>query len=187
MSALGDVLRRLGVDVSEETLADAVAVAFAERLGPPTSASLSEHDRDLLSRSGLELDAPGEAARAAEETAAAYAALLATGSTVAETAKALGIDASRVRHRIASGDLYAVSAGGRRRLPAFQFDDRGRALPGLGIVLRALPGDLHPLEVEGFFTASQPELELGGTTATPRRWLAAGGDPRAVVALVDAW
>ena len=154
------------------------------RLGPPRAADLSEHDRALLESSGLDLDARGAAARAAEESAAAFMALLGTGLTVAQASDRLGIDASRVRHRIGSRELYAVGMGARRRLPAFQFDEDA-SLPGLGEVVRALPHDAHPLEVEGFFTSPQSELELGGVALTPRAWLAAGGDPRAVVALAE--
>ena len=188
MGAVDDALRRFGVDVSEESLAEAVVEAFSGRLGPPRAADLSEHDRVLLRESGLDLDARGAAARAAEESAAAFLALLGTGLTVAQTADRLGIDASRVRHRIGSRELYAVGMGTRRRLPAFQFDDGGASLSGLGEVVRALPHDAHPLEVEGFFTSPQPELELRGVPVSPREWLAAGGDVGPVVELArDAW
>src|SRR5689334_4168782 len=123
MGTVADALRRLGVDVSEDTLADAVLEAFTDHLSTPDAAALSPRDRALLTQGKLRLDARGAAARAAAESAAAYMAMVAGARTVAEVASVLGVDASRVRHRIAAGELYAIGVRGQRRLPAFQFGD----------------------------------------------------------------
>jgi hypothetical protein len=105
-----------------------------------------------------------------------------TSLSMADVADLLGVDQSRVRHRIADGALYPVRVGRANRLPAWQFAE-GRALDALRDVLAALPDDLHPLEVAGFFTTPQPELTLNGTSTSPREWLAAGGDPDPVLDL----
>jgi hypothetical protein len=87
---------------------------------------------------------------------------------------------------ISAGELWAVrDVRGRWRLPALQFldGDPVRVLPGLAHVLRALPANTHPLEVAAFLTTAQPELELAGTTVSPREWLASGGEPAQVAAI----
>ena len=43
-------------------------------------------------------------------------------------------------------------------------------------MLAALPADLHPAVVEGFFTTPDPDLD----DASPAQWLASGGDPQRV-------
>ena len=43
--------------------------------------------------------------------------------------------------------------------------------------MAALPKDLHPTAVEGFFSTSNPDLD----GCTPVEWLAGGGDPQHVV------
>jgi hypothetical protein len=146
---------------------------------------LTDADRALLATSGLHLDAAAAADGALAESRVAFDAMVETGCTVAQAAVSLGVGEAEVRRRILSGELYAVGMGGRRRLPALQFGDDGMPLPGLAVVLQALPSDLHSLEVEGFFTTPQPELELSGRAVTPRAWLGAGGDPHAVAALAD--
>jgi len=56
-------------------------------------------------------------------------------------------------------------------------------LIGLKDVVQALPADLHPLSVEGFFIRPKPELVLDGDTLSVVDWLAAGQDPQPVVEL----
>ena len=87
-----------------------------------------------------------------------------------------------VRRLIAERMLYAFKAGGRWRLPRWQFAD-GAPLREVEAVLRALSPGLHPLAVQGFLTSPKPELELRGERVDPLRWLAAGGDPEPVAGL----
>jgi hypothetical protein len=97
--------------------------------------------------------------------------------SVPEAAARLGVDGSRVRHRIQARDLWALrTPGGRRLLPAIQFVPGAGLLPGLGDVLRSLPEDLHPLEQAAFLTGRRPELRLRGRDQSPVEWLARGGD-----------
>lgn len=80
----------------------------------------------------------------------------ASSLTIDETASRLGIDRTRVHHRLRHGELDAFPLGRQRRLPAWQLTDDGHALPGLAPVLAALPKGLHPASVAGFFTTPDP-------------------------------
>lgn len=109
--------------------------------------------------------------------------------SVGQAAKLLLVDGSRVRHRVRDRALYAFKIGAGLRLPTWQFE-RDQAIPGLRAVLAALPADLHPLEVAGFMTTPDPDLALADEPTSPRDWLAGGGEPAAVVELVqqlDTW
>jgi hypothetical protein len=66
----------------------------------------------------------------------------------------------------------------------WQFTNAG-VLPGLDIVLEAVPEDQPPLMVAGFMTTPQADLPISGEPATPRDWLLAGGDPAAVARLMS--
>lgn len=186
MASVAEVLHRFGVRADEQQIAEVLEQLLAEHLCPLRGgAGLPRRERELLAAGGLRFDDPAALDRAATETTAALAGWLADAVSVREVAAALGVDASRIRHRIGAGALYTLPAGrGRARLiPTFQLDDAGRPLPGLAGVLGALPTDLHPLEVAGFFTTPRPDLTVGGKALSPREWLAAGGEPAAVVAL----
>lgn len=183
MGTVTAVLRRWGLDEAE--LAERLDAELTALFAPTgVSATLPADDQALLEAGGLRFG--GGVEQAVLTTGAAWAALLASSVTPAEVADALGVDASRVRHRLADGALLALPAPGRRRLlPRFQLADDLTPLPGLAVVLAALPDDLHPLEVEGFFTTPQPELVLRRRAVSPRAFLLGGGDP-AVVARVAA-
>lgn len=114
---------------------------------------------------------------------ARHAVSVAQALTTGQVADLLGIDPSRVRHRVRQAHLYAVPGTTReRRLPMWQFDGAS-VVPGLREVLVALPRGLHPLEVAGFMLTSQPELDVDGEPVSPRDWLRHGGDVSAVAAL----
>lgn len=117
------------------------------------------------------------------------AALTRDSIAVGQAAALLGVDSSRVRHRVRDRALYAFKIGGALRLPNWQFDGH-EPIPGLRAVLAALPADLHPLEVTGFMTTPDPDLTVGAGPLSPRAWLRGGGDSQAVVELIthlDAW
>jgi hypothetical protein len=180
---LSEMLRGHGVDVDETELAEAMSAGLARLLTAPGATTLPPAEADLLDAAGLG-DASGAYAHAAATAAGTYAALVATALTVGEAATRLGITEGRVRHRIAARELYALPSG-RRRLPAWQFTERG-VLPGLAAVLRASDPAEHPLSVLAFLTTPQPDLELDGRPATPEQWLRAGGDAAPVAELAAA-
>jgi len=83
------------------------------------------------------------------------------------------------------GRVHAVSRGNPfyalHLAKALNGRAEGGPLPGLETVLAALPADLHPTAVEGFFTS--PDADLDG--ASPAQWLASGGDPQRVADEVE--
>jgi hypothetical protein len=183
-TTIAGVLARRGLATDEGDLARALERAIGRYLSAPGSAPLPRKTRAALAAGGLDLEATGAYATAAARTAADYTALVATALSVPEAAARLGVDTSRVRHRIAARELWSVKSAGRHRLPLLQFGDDG-LVPGLPDVLRALPDDLHPLEVAGFLTARRPELRLRGGALCPVDWLSRGGAPAEVVALAE--
>ncbi len=182
---LADYLTRRGFPVSEHDLVRAVDDLLSDTLVPASVAPLSPADEDFLTAHSGVTPATGEQVAAAmAATTAELVALIETSLSAREVAEATGRDASTVRHWVRDGALYALKVGGNgRRLPRFQFTDAGSPLPGLRQVLTVLPAEWHPLEVYGFFTSPQPELEIAGDPTCPRDWLAGGGDPAPVVAL----
>jgi hypothetical protein len=184
---IADVLAGAGVRVSEAEFARLVASVLAEVgpapaenpasvLTPDEVAGLEAVDADLRPRGARERDPRADAA-------ATYAAVLAGALPVGEVARRLGIDSSRVRHRLASRQLLGIRRTDGWRLPAWQFGVDGHVLPGLEQVLRALPADVHPVMIARFFASPAPELRMGRATVSPRDWLAGGGAPALVVAL----
>jgi hypothetical protein len=185
-STITGVLARRGLVAQERDLAQALELALGRYLTAPGTAPLPEQHRAVLRAGGLDLDAAGAYAKAATRTAADYAALVASSLSVPDAAARLGVDGSRVRHRIGAGELWALRGPGRRRLlPALQFTASGGLVPGLPEVLRALPDDLHPLEVSGFLTARRSDLQLRGRDQSPIEWLVRGGGVAEVVAAAE--
>jgi hypothetical protein len=109
--------------------------------------------------------------------------------SAAEVALRLGVDASRVRHRQAKGGLYSFMAGGKRRYPFWQFtnDPAQPLLPGLVILVKGLPDDMHPASIQGFMSTPQEDLLVDGERVTPVEWLLHGGDPQALVDILDSF
>lgn len=182
LARLARIVERLEVDVHQvlEALED-----VAEAVPPgarDAAAQLSEHDQAALREAGL-LCRPKDNARAPARAALRYAQALANGLTVKEAATRLGVSQGRVRQRLGDGSLYGIQSKQGWRLPQYQFGLNGKTLPGLELVLSALPNSLHPLSVEGFFTRLNSELETDEGAASVADWLAAGEDPAVVTEL----
>lgn len=189
MSSTTHLLEQAGLVVDERRFLRLVNAAMAE-LSPVWSdepaADLTESDAAALAAVGADLAPRGRReADPRAEAAAAGVALLAGALSVAEAAARLGVDPSRVRHRLAAGELLGMKRGRSWVLPAWQFAADGDVLPGLrqvAIVLRPLPA----LVAASFMSTAQPELRTGGANHSPRDWLLSGGDPAPVVALAGA-
>jgi hypothetical protein len=183
--ALEDVLAKAGLRIDAEDFLTLVQDA-ARRLVPPNpdpAQFFTPPQRQALGEVGLDLsphheDEPDYRAR----SVAARAVLAESALTVAAAANLLGIDPSRVRHRLAGRRLTGWKDQGGWRLPAWQFTEDG-VLPGLDVVLAAVPEDEPALVVAAFMTSPQDDLVIAGDPGTPRQWLLAGGDPRPVAAL----
>ncbi|WP_043723562.1 helix-turn-helix domain-containing protein [Kutzneria sp. 744] len=182
--ALETVLAKAGLRVTADEFLTLVE-DVAKRLSPPhpePAAYFTPEQQVALTDVGLDLGGLREddfepRARAL----AAQTVLLDTALTVTDAARVLDVDTSRIRHRLAAGRLAGWKDRGSWRLPAWQFSDSG-VLPGLEVVLAAMPEDQPPLVLAGFMTTPQTDFPLGDAAGTPRAWLLAGGDPRRVAA-----
>ena len=183
------VFERIGVKVSpaelEGLIAEALEQVVPARVVVDPTRELTSEETEALRRGGLD---PAwrcdDATNPVVRTAAEYAALLASSLSVEQAASMLGIDGSRVRHRLADRTLYGIKDRGAWRLPAFQFDGRG-VVPGLARVLPRLPSDLHPLAVLGWLKRPNPDLSLDAdeTPLSPLDWLRTSHDPERVARL----
>jgi hypothetical protein len=154
-------------------------------------ALLERHDAEVAERlvEAIEaIDAPdaldpalwGEAPAATDQVAAVgrslaaeerqRRAVLAGALGRREAAERLGVSTQAVTNRLEGGRLVGLQVGREWRLPAWQFDARGRAgtLQGLEQLIASYPGGAVSLSV--WATAGQPELD----GATPRQALRAG-------------
>ncbi len=143
---------------------------------------LPSEEQAALRRGGLTLEAMDLGDRdPVLVTAARYSAMVASSLSVAQVARKLGIDESRVRHRLSERSLYGIKLRGTWMLPAFQFT-ADATIPGIEQVLPRVPADLHPVALLNWFTLPEPDLVVGEeeTPVSPRDWLLMGRDPRAV-------
>lgn len=113
-----------------------------------------------------------------------YMALIETSLSTAQAAAMLGVDVSRIRQRIRERSLFGLEYEGEWRLPRFQFERR-KVLPGLAVVLAALPAELNPLDVATWFLEPNIDLEADDDVASvsPRAWLLQGGSPSTLAQL----
>lgn len=167
----------------------------------PRGGGLTKAHADVLVRSGavtpdrlVALEkrvASGELAGIVRETRLGAITRTLTAEQVGE--RLGGISASRVRHRQNDNHLYAFLAGKSRRYPLWQFiGDTDRVVPKLSEVVPHFIDGWQPASVEGFMTTPQRDLPSGlegavGDEAwmTPVEWLASGGDPAAIIAILD--
>jgi hypothetical protein len=185
MSALRSALARAGLRVEADEFLSLVEDA-ARRLSPvdPRPAEyFSTDQREVLESVGLDLTPLRTGERDVRaRTVALQAVLRDTALTVAGAAERIGVDSSRIRHRLAAGQLVGWKDRGGWRLPVWQFSDDD-VLPGLAAVLAAAPEDQPALVVAAFMTT--PQAALGDPPVAPRDWLLAGGSPAAVARLVS--
>jgi excisionase family DNA binding protein len=179
--SLRAALAEAGIDASSSEflrlVRDAVdSIRTVPALDP--GEQLSTTEMEALERGGFDLSHP----RRGEDgplsgTVAAYVAMMDDALSVAEGAKRLRVDQSRIRQLLSNGSLFGVKVRGEWRLPRFQFTNRG-VLRGIQEVLRAMPGGLHPVEVMKWLSNPDPDLEIGEQSLSPLDWLRSGGDPQ---------
>lgn len=143
----------------------------------PASAAAASY---LADHGGPDLDEGAERGdvhrRRVLTAARTLAELVGSALTLDQTAELLGVSRSRISHRLAEGSLWAFTVQGRRYVPRWQLTDDGHPLPGLALVVSAVPGHLHPLALETFMTTAREDFDQ----QTPAGWLASGGDPAVV-------
>jgi hypothetical protein len=186
-AALKTVLAKAGLRVDPDEFLTLVEDA-ARKLSPadPDPADyFSAEQRQALTDVGLDL-APRKRKEVDHRAraVAAQAVLRDSALTVHDAAETVGVDPSRIRHRLGAGQLVGWKDRGGWRLPAWQFTKAG-VLPGLEVVLESVPDDQPPLVVAAFMATPQPDLLLDGAPTTPRAWLLATGDPEPVAKLVS--
>jgi excisionase family DNA binding protein len=170
------------VSEAEKMVALSVASMPVGRRVADSGREFTESESEALNRGGLDVSRPSDGSQLAQ-TAARYAAMLASSLTVAEAAVLLGVSESRIRQRMGDRTLYSVRVGKERRLPRFQFAE-GEEVPGVGRILREIPEDVYPLSVENWFTRPNPDLYLDKDEeepVSPREWLLSGGSPDVLV------
>lgn len=184
--ALEATLRAAGIRTAPSAFLDMVREALAAvRTRPAVDPrnQFSAAEVAALERGGFDLRPAGRREQSMlARTAAEYVAMLENALSVSQAAKRLGVDQSRIRQLLSSGSLYGVKVRGEWRLPSFQFTARG-TVPGIQEALRALPRDLHPIEVLEWFRHPDPDLEVGDEPVSPLDWLRTGGDPAQVSVL----
>jgi hypothetical protein len=185
MSGLRSALTRAGLRVEADEFVSLVEDA-SQRLAPvdPRPADyFSPSQRSVLESVGLDL-APQRAGErdVRARTVALQAVLRDTALTVAGAAERVGVDASRIRHRLSENQLIGWKDRGGWRLPVWQFTDDD-VLPGLATVLAEVPEDQPPLVVAAFMTT--PQAAFGDPPVTPRDWLLSGGAPKRVASLIS--
>lgn len=185
-----ELLERAGLDLSVEDFR--AQVDLVTRFGPHRAAVLvepkSEFDpftRAALQRAGADFSPlPADRPDPVDITRTLFVALLADSDSPEVVAARLARDISRVRQRVRDRSLWAIAADSGVRLPRVQFDDDGSEIAGMGAVLRALPGDLHPVAVFRWLTTPVADLAIadgGDGPLSPRDWLRSGGGPDAAI------
>ena len=146
---------------------------------------LTQHEQAVLRDGGVDLYAVTERDPIAE-TALQYAAIVKTSLTTGEVAHRLGIPENQVRQMIARRTLYSFLLNNRRLIPIFQFEPAGPLVANVTRVNAALSLDLHPVEVQEWYTQADPDLFTGGeieAVMSPLAWLRSGGAVKKVTAL----
>lgn len=186
-AALESVLARAGLKVTANEFLSLVEEAAKRLTSPRTdpAAHFTDPERAALMETGLDLSPLDDSEldpRA--RTVAEQTVLRDTALSVNEAADRVGVDSSRIRHRISDRRLIGWKDRGGWRLPAWQFSDTD-VLPGLETVLSAMPSDQPALVLANFMTTPQEDLELGDRPTSPREWLMAGGSAQRVAELAS--
>ena len=152
------------------------------------SALLTQPEEAALARGGVEPVSAEELRLVEGQAAAAYQQLRARSLSVEDAADRLGVNASRVRQRLAERSLYGLKDGNAWFLPAFQFAAHG-LVPGIDVVFRRLPSDLSPMAVSRWLATPNPDLTTRDDDErplSPRQWLLQGNPPEAAAVLAAA-
>jgi hypothetical protein len=182
--ALRALLAKHHIDMTVEEVLDELDSAFA---AIPGATTLSATEVDFL-RAHAE---PGAAAvidawsadderqARARNAVRQLTGALSGSVSIKEAATILGVDRSRVSRRITGKALWAFDLQGTRRIPRWQFLG-AELLPGLDVIVPAIPRGTTPAVLEVFMHTPQPDFD----DRTPIEHLAAGGDPAAVAGFI---
>lgn len=170
-----DELLKDRFDLTPQEFATALKSLPAVR---PWATTLTEQEARLLDDADF-TESPEAYLAAGAEITGKVGHLMTTALDASEVAEALGVSDSRVRQKRLAGELWALRTGDGWVYPVLQFetidDNQMRQIRGFTQVFKALPADLHPVAVEGFFRTPQPNLFLD-RPLTPLEWLKSGAD-----------
>jgi hypothetical protein len=150
--------------------------------------ALTEEEADVLASGGLEASPLRlEEISPILRTGAEYRRLLASSLGVGQVARLLRVNPSRIRQRLTGHppSLYGIKDGKRWRVPRFQFAGR-KTIPGIDLVVAAMPAGLHPVAVHRWLTSVHPDLHRDPEEEqpiSPLDWLRMDGSPEVVVEL----
>lgn len=165
-------------------LDDLDALPGDEEDAQQADAGLGREEVDALRAAGVP-SPEGVHARPVDDAVERLDAMRRTGLTVGAAAQLLGVPEAEVGERLRERRLFAVEAGGgEHRFPGWQFEGHGM-VPGLDLVLHAVPAGWSPVTVERLLTEPSPRLILGGRPVSPVASLTEGNPPDVVVALVQ--
>jgi hypothetical protein len=129
--------------------------------------------------------APGELEMARFHMAVGMARLIVNSLTTSEVASAWGLSSRQVRSLALRGLVHGFHYKRSWRFPGWQFEKEVSSDQVASIVAN-LPGDAHPLSVDGFMHRPQPELTEGDEAPrSPLEWLQEGHDARLVADLAQ--
>jgi hypothetical protein len=152
------------------------------------ASTLTAPEEAALLRGGVGPVSADETRLVEAQAAAAYQQLRAESLGVEDAGRRLGVNASRIRQRLAAGSLYGVKDGNAWLLPAFQFVANG-LVPSIDVVLKRLPEGLSPLAVARWLDLPNPDLptrDAEERPQSPRQWLLEGNPPGPAAELAAA-
>lgn len=183
--ALGALLAKHQIDLTVEEVLDELDSAFA---AIPGATTLSTTEVDFLRthaepRAAAAVDtwsAENERQARARIAVRQLTSTLSGSISIKDAAAILGVDRSRVSRRITGKALWAFDLQGNRRVPTWQFLG-DELLPGLDVIVPAIPRGTTPAVLDAFMHTSQPDFD----DRTPIEHLAAGGDPGLVAGFIQ--
>jgi hypothetical protein len=184
-AALGALLAKHRIDLTVDQVLGELDSAFA---AIPEATTLSATEVDFLRTHAEPLATPVIHAWSADNERQARARIAlrqltsaVSGSvSVKEAAAILGVDRSRVSRRITGRTLWAFDLQGSRRIPRWQLLG-DELLPGLDVIVPAIPRGTTPAVLDAFMHTAQPDFDQ----RTPIEYLAAGGDPGLVAGFIQ--
>jgi len=183
--ALDALLAKHRIELTADEVLGELDSAFA---AIPGTATLSATEVDFLRQHAepaavavIDAWSAGDERQARARIALRQLTSAVSGSvSIKEAATILGVDRSRVSRRITGKALWGFDLQGSRRIPRWQFLG-DELLPGLDVIVPAIPRDSTPAVVDVFMHTPAPDFG----DRTPIEYLAAGGDPALVAGFIE--
>ncbi len=151
-----------------------------------TTRELTAEEQEVLRQGGLVLE-PQPGPDPLAQSTVKYAAIVTRSLSSKAVSRRLGLSPGGIRQMIADRSLYSFLIGHRRYIPEFQFQGN-RLVSNIAGINKALPRDLHPVEVYNWYHLPNLDLFLDEDidhTIRPLDWLKGGYDAERVVFLAN--